>query len=69
MSVAFLAQLDGFDASSLDVLRRIFLISDGTLTDTVEAAFLEPIALIKLAADTALPRRELTRSKWRQARC
>ncbi|MGD1090893.1 MAG: chorismate pyruvate-lyase family protein [Bryobacteraceae bacterium] len=50
--MAFLAQLDGFDASSLDLLQRILLISDGTLTETLEAAFLEPIALIKLAIDT-----------------
>jgi len=46
--VAFLQQLDGFDPSSLDLLQRILLISDGTLTDTLEAAFLEPIALRKI---------------------
>jgi chorismate-pyruvate lyase len=50
--VAFLAQLDGFDTSSLDLLQRILLISDGTLTDTLEAAFIEPIALIKVAVRT-----------------
>lgn len=49
--MAFLAQIDGFDTSSLDLLQRILLISDGTLTDTLEAAFLEPITLVKLAVD------------------
>jgi chorismate-pyruvate lyase len=46
--MAFLQQLDGFDASSLNILQRILLISDGTLTDTLEAAFLEPIAVRKI---------------------
>jgi chorismate-pyruvate lyase len=49
--LAFLAQLGNFDAGSLDMLQRILLISDGTLTDTLEAAFLEPIALQKVALD------------------
>ncbi len=47
--MAFLSQFGDFDASSLDPLQRILLISDGTLTDTLEAAFLEPIELRKLA--------------------
>jgi chorismate-pyruvate lyase len=49
--VGFLAQLDGFDPSSLDPLQRILLVTDGTLTDTLEAAFLEPVGLRKIAAD------------------
>jgi chorismate-pyruvate lyase len=47
--VGFLAQFDGFDASSLDLLQRILLVTDGTLTDALEAAFLEPIGLRKIA--------------------
>jgi chorismate-pyruvate lyase len=49
--VGFLAQFDGFDPSSLDRLQRILLVTDGTLTDTLEAAFLEPIGLRKIGAD------------------
>ena len=45
--MGFLAQFDGFDASSLDLLQRILLVTDGTLTDTLEAAFLGPIGLGK----------------------
>jgi hypothetical protein len=56
----FLAQFGEFDASSLGLLQRILLINDGTLTDTLEAAFLEPISLGKIAiqvlpAQRALP--------------
>jgi len=51
--MAFLAQLGNFDASSLDLLQRVLLVNDGTLTDTLEAAFLEPIALCKVSIDTA----------------
>ena len=46
--MGFLAQFDGFDASSLDLLQRILIVTDGTLTDTLEAAFLEPIGLRKI---------------------
>lgn len=51
--MAFLAQLGDFDASSLELLQRVLLVSDGTLTDTLEAAFLEPILLRKIAHDIA----------------
>ncbi|MCC6390987.1 MAG: DUF98 domain-containing protein [Bryobacterales bacterium] len=51
--MSFLSQLNGFDAASLDLLQRVLLISDGTLTDVLEVAFLEPIELVKLAADTS----------------
>lgn len=47
--MGFLSQLNGFDASSLALLQRVLLITDGTLTDVLEAAFLEPILLVKLA--------------------
>ena len=45
----FSEQLQGFDASSLDLLQRILLVNDGTLTEALEAAFLEPVLLVKLA--------------------
>ena len=50
--MAFLEQLNGFDTSALDVLQRILLVTDGTLTDTIEAAFSEPISLHKLESET-----------------
>lgn len=49
----FLATLRNLDLNSLGLLQRILLISDGTLTDIVEAAFEEPIRLVKLALETA----------------
>ena len=51
--MSFLLQLEDFDPHSLGLLQRIFLVSDGTLTDTLEAAFLEPVGIVKLAAETA----------------
>jgi chorismate-pyruvate lyase len=51
--VSFLLQLEDFDPHSLGLLQRIFLVSDGTLTDTLEAAFLEPVGIVKLAGGTA----------------
>ncbi|MGH9719395.1 MAG: chorismate--pyruvate lyase family protein [Bryobacteraceae bacterium] len=47
--MAFLSQVNGVDPKSLGLLQRIFLVNDGTLTDTVEAAVLEPIRLTKLS--------------------
>jgi chorismate-pyruvate lyase len=55
----FLAQFGDFDASSLDLLQRVLLVSDGTLTDTLEAAFLEPISLRKIAIQVVPARRAL----------
>lgn len=49
----FLTTASGIDVQSLGLLQRILLISDGTLTDIVEAAFQEPIDLIKLNLDIA----------------
>lgn len=49
--MAFLAQLNGLDPRDLGLLQRIFLVNDGTLTDAVEAAVLEPIRLTKLASN------------------
>ncbi|MBL8214049.1 MAG: DUF98 domain-containing protein [Bryobacterales bacterium] len=49
----FLATIRNVDIHTLGLLQRILLISDGTLTDIVEAAFEEPIRLVKLALATA----------------
>src|SRR5438128_1395160 len=49
--MAFLEQLHGFNPAGLPLLQRVLLMNDGTLTDALEAAFLEPIALVKLAID------------------
>jgi chorismate-pyruvate lyase len=49
--LAFLKQLGDFDASGLGVVQRVLLVTDGTLTDTVEAIFGEPIGLRKLAVN------------------
>jgi chorismate-pyruvate lyase len=57
--MAFLAQFGEFDASSLGLLQRILLINDGTLTDTLEAAFLEPISLGKIAIQVLPSQRAL----------
>jgi chorismate-pyruvate lyase len=46
--MGFLSQLNGFHTGSLTLLQRVLLITDGTLTDALEAAFLEPILLVKL---------------------
>ena len=57
--MAFLAQFGDFDASSLGLLQRVLLVSDGTLTDTLEAAFLEPISLRKIAIQVVPAQRAL----------
>jgi chorismate-pyruvate lyase len=51
--VPFLQQLCGFDSRSLPLLQRILLVCDGTLTDTIEAAFQEPIILHKVEVTVA----------------
>jgi chorismate-pyruvate lyase len=51
--MSFLKQLDGMHQNALGRLSRILLASDGTLTDTVEAAMLEPIGLSRLHVGTA----------------
>ena len=42
-------QTADLDISRLSLLQRILVTTDGTLTDILAAAFLEPIQLIKLA--------------------
>ncbi|MEO8028483.1 MAG: chorismate pyruvate-lyase family protein [Bryobacteraceae bacterium] len=51
--MAFLAQISDFDTTSVGLLQRLFLVTDGTLTDLVEAAFLEPVGLRKVALEIA----------------
>lgn len=36
----------------LSLLQRVLLVSDGTVTDIVEAAFEEPVRLVKLSVET-----------------
>src|SRR5208283_676089 len=48
-AIDILAKLDGLDTSSLDPLQRVLLVTDGTLTEILEATFLERIQLIKVA--------------------
>jgi chorismate-pyruvate lyase len=44
-----LKKLEGVDAGSLNPLQRILIVTDGTLTEILEAAFFERIRLIKVA--------------------
>jgi chorismate-pyruvate lyase len=44
-----LPQTSDLDMSTLGLLQRILVTTDGTLTDMLAAAFLEPIQLVKLA--------------------
>ena len=50
-----LEKLEGIDAGSLDPLQRILLITDGTLTEILEANFLERIRLVKLSQQVTTP--------------
>lgn len=45
---------DALNFSSLPLIDRLFLTCDGTLTDIIEAAFLEPIKLTKLSVTSSL---------------
>ncbi len=49
-----LASLNRLDVRSLEPLQRVLLVTDGTLTEILEAAFLERIELVKLAQQTRL---------------
>ena len=52
MAAGFLARIGLEDLGALTPLQRMLLACDGTLTDMVEAAFGEPIRLIKIAVET-----------------
>lgn len=59
-----LARRGGVDFRALTPLQRVLLVTDGTVTDILEAHFLEPIRLVKLAqrvAGESLERRILLR--------
>ena len=45
---------DGVDFSSIGLVERLLLITNGTLTDAIEAAFLEPVKLFKLAVSSSV---------------
>lgn len=47
-------ETDNVDISTLGLLQRILVTTDGTLTDMLAAAFLEPIHLVKLDVTTAV---------------
>jgi chorismate-pyruvate lyase len=48
-AIELLEQIRGIDAAKLAPLQRILLITDGTLTEILEAYLLEPIELVKLS--------------------
>ncbi len=48
-AIDILARLNGFDVSSLQPLQRVLLVTDGTLTEILEANFLERIRLVKIS--------------------
>lgn len=49
-----LASLNGLDVRALEPLQRVLLVTDGTLTEILEAAFMERVELVKLAQQTSL---------------
>jgi chorismate-pyruvate lyase len=49
-----LAKLDGLDVHSLESFQRILLVTDGTLTEILEAMFFERIRLVKVS-QTVIP--------------
>jgi chorismate-pyruvate lyase len=57
--MSFLTQLSGFNSSSLALLQRILLVSDGTLTDTIEVTFREPIVVKKITLALLKARRRI----------
>ena len=48
-AIDILARLNGFDVNSLDPLQRVLLVTDGTLTEILEANFFERIRLVKVS--------------------
>ncbi|HET6840672.1 MAG TPA: chorismate pyruvate-lyase family protein [Candidatus Angelobacter sp.] len=51
--MSFLAGLGNLDWGGIDLLQRILLVTDGTLTDILQVAFREPIGVRKLDPDIA----------------
>jgi len=50
-ALSVLEKLGGIKASSLTQLQRVLVITDGTLTEILEAAFLERIRLVKISQE------------------
>ena len=50
-AIDILARLNGFDVKSLDPLQRVLLVTDGTLTEILEANFFERIRLVKVSRE------------------
>lgn len=48
-AIDLFARIDGLDVATLTPLQRILLITDGTLTEILEAHFLERIELVKIS--------------------
>jgi chorismate-pyruvate lyase len=48
-AIDILASLNGFDVNSLAPIQRVLLVTDGTLTEILEANFLERIRLVKVS--------------------
>ena len=48
-AIDVLGKLDGFDVNLLGSLQRVLLVTDGTLTEILEAYFAERISLVKVA--------------------
>ncbi len=48
-AIDVLGKLDGLDVNLLGALQRVLLVTDGTLTEILEAYFAERIALVKLS--------------------
>ena len=49
--MSFLAGLGNLDWGAVDLLQRVLLVTDGTLTDILQVAFREPIGVRKLDPD------------------
>ena len=50
-AIDILTKLNGIDLDSLDPLQRILLVTDGTLTEILEANFFERICLVKISQE------------------
>jgi chorismate-pyruvate lyase len=53
--MSFLAALSDFDLTSIGLLQRVLLVTDGTLTDILQVAFRESIGVRKLATEVGKP--------------
>jgi len=54
-AIHVLAGMKGIDIHALDPLQRVLLVTDGTLTEVLEAAYLERIHLVKLSQRMVAP--------------